>query len=92
MSRFGGNHVPRVLFYPSLWVLRENLGTRLVLNKFRTNPPCLGYLNVNPGIKKQTVDKVFDVIINFIYWEFHIYTITEIYYKMKPLLASLLNL
>ena len=38
------------------------------------------------------VDNALDVIINFIYWEFHMYIITEIYYKMKPLLASLLNL
>ena len=46
-----------------------------------------------PGIvKKQIVDNALDVIINFIYWEFHMYIITEIYYKMKPLLASLLNL
>ena len=30
----------------------------------------------------------FDVIINFIYWEFHMQTITEIYYEMKPLLAG----
>ena len=42
--------------------------------------------------EKQTVDNVLDVIINFIYWEFHIWTITESYYKIKLSLASLVNL
>ena len=36
--------------------------------KFRTNPPRQPGLGI---VKKQTVDKVLDVIINFIYWEFH---------------------
>ena len=50
-------------------------------------------LQPGPGIvKKQTVDKVLDVIINFIYWEFHMQTVTEIYHKMKSLVASLLKL
>ena len=47
--------------------------------KFRNNPPRLARLSQpsfeqpGPGtVKKQTVDKVLDVIINFIsYWEFH---------------------
>ena len=35
-------------------------------------PQTLGYEQPGPGIvKKQTVDNVLDVIINFIYWEFH---------------------